>query len=615
MPGLSFVADFDGTLTEQRAQVQAALESVRHTPRIECELLLAEPCSLLARTSFREYPITSLENDRFRIVLEGQLCGRRGAQVECHLLLAAELLFSSSPSAADDLARWLLDSDGEFILFVQHKPTGAVAFLNDAQGLLPLYYCHTGRRVLVSREVQFITRLLDSPRLDRQGLAQFLLLRYPLGQRTFIEGLHRLPGGTMLRIDPREQRFDVRTILPLCLEPREQARASLRENAEELARLLVEACAARAPSDGRQAALSLSGGLDSRLVAAGMEKAGIEYETQSFRTPRGTYDDDVAKARELAALFRRKWREIPLEPPLGRHGLLSLKMQGGLVSLQMGYLLRFLEALDASLSPDALLFTGATGVNLRGYSPARTPRDRHDLLEILLDSGHAQFRVEEVAAVVSLSPQDVRDELLRHLADCPEQDLRQKYVHLIVHGRGVNWHYTGMDRQRHYFWLAHPLESLRFARYALHCPDEQKARIRLGRALIQRLSPDAARIPYTPYGSPMNSAMLTAKIAALDVYSRMPTAWRRVLKSAAQLARPRKPQPPSGQRQSLMQSCLAEQLRGPAGDRLSRDAVESLLPRCTSEQLGLLFTATSSVEFVTTGGSVLEKHLAEQLEA
>ena len=96
------------------------------------------------------------------------------------------------------IKNWLINTDGDFIIYAYNHDDNSILILNDVFGRLPLYYYSHKDEIIVSRYIKFIKNCKSKLNPDRMYLAQFLLLGYSLGTRTIIEQVHQLTSGSLL---------------------------------------------------------------------------------------------------------------------------------------------------------------------------------------------------------------------------------------------------------------------------------------------------------------------------------------------------------------------------------------------------------------------------------
>lgn len=267
MPGLSFICDLKGGLRRESRPILKTMESLKHDEQYERHEWLNDDCHYLGYTAYREYPIQSFDLGDVVIYLEGRCYGRNPTVDEKALYELRDLGFAVDRGAQGQLVDWLRKADGDFVAILFHKQTKDLFIVNDIFGRLPLYYWKAPHRLILTRELRFIADFMDLKRFDRMALAQHLLIGYPLGERTLLENVHRLPPATSIRIRKAQSRIDIDHLYRFNCEPKADSRRSVKDNAAELAVLFSRSCAARAAPDANTV-ISLSGVFDSRAVAA-----------------------------------------------------------------------------------------------------------------------------------------------------------------------------------------------------------------------------------------------------------------------------------------------------------------------------------------------------------
>lgn len=155
----------------------------------------------------------------------------------------------------------------------------------DKLGVRPLYWAHTGT-VLFLASAQWVLESIDSVPLepDWLGAAETACFGFPLADRTLYRAIKTLPSGSALIVNGKavetRQYFDWAS---LPLNPRQGT-----ELVRQVSDAFDAAVQVRLGSQKHVLAF-LSGGLDSRLIAARLRHAGAEVSTLNF-SPEGTQD-------------------------------------------------------------------------------------------------------------------------------------------------------------------------------------------------------------------------------------------------------------------------------------------------------------------------------------
>jgi hypothetical protein len=192
---------------------------------------------------------------------------------------------------ADELAdAWLTTGGGcrvhdGYHVGIAYDTTRGFAAGNDPLGLFPLYHATLpDGGVIVATTPQAFTCHPGSPwRIDRTGLAGILLAHGLLDDRPLLAGVKRVAAGHRLRMAINEalSEIEVFRFAGAAAPPGETfADAVVRIDAE-----LVTAIRRHRPLHD-DALLMLSGGLDSRLVAACLADEGVSVQAVSFGRPR-----------------------------------------------------------------------------------------------------------------------------------------------------------------------------------------------------------------------------------------------------------------------------------------------------------------------------------------
>ena len=597
---MSLFCDARARVADRASAISTALGSVLHDERYATRILWRDDVHFLGFTGYPEYPLASHRLGDFVVHVEGQLYGRSRPALEGRMGELADLM--TADGSDRELAAWLLDSDGDFVICLRHQITGAVRILTDVLGRLPLYYHRTPDTLVVSRELRFIAKVMRDLRFDRMAIAQHLLTGHPLGSRTLIDGVQRLAGATFIRISGDGREVRVTNLHRLDVERKTRAGRDARENAHELAALFVEACKVRAVPE-HPTVISMSGGFESRALAAGFHAAAIRFGCATFLDHTGHAAPDVPVAEKIAQLFASPWRLVRLDPPRRRDVLKLLRMKSGMNPLAMSFVLPFLETIRAQWGPALHLGTGQLGQtvtwNLAPPISLARPRDMADY--VIAQS--QKLPLDLVARLTMLSEAEIVSELEDLLHSYPERDLQQKLAHFALSERALKWHSEGEDRDRCYVWTTTPFAGTRHFFAAMSCPDDQKRHYGLFREFLLRLSPGAAAIEHAGIGTAITSARFRIDAKVLSLLAQRPDLGAGVTAARA---------PRDAYRgDSTVMQLLREQLASCPllFEYLAKPVLEDIVQRCTEhswDRMDLLFTITSVIEDLGCGRSVLE---------
>jgi asparagine synthase (glutamine-hydrolysing) len=566
--------------------------------------------SSLYATVYSTYPSRVVEDPVFMIHLEGYLYHIDETALDAELTRLARILFASDGQVAQPLEQWLLSADGDFLIVVRHKQTGEVAVVNDILGRLPAYYSiHRGRLVL-SRDLRLVAWLAQETTMDLMAIAQYLLLGFTLGARTWFEHVHTLQPATVVKARPDKLSWEVMPVHDFNLDGTEHAGKGHGENARQLAVRFREACRNRSRWCGGPV-VSLSGGLDSRAVAAGFWKEGIPFATATFLDHRYSNQLDFDIAREVALVLGVEWHGCRLSAPRGDDLTQLLALKHGLNNLRMSCLLPFFRSLRERFGTNILYLTGDGGGDTLGDStPYRNTPTLDSLIDYLIER-YQVFSVADVAALTRVDPDELKMELVRLLASYPEVSLAAKYKHFFCLEVALRMYHQGEDRNRHYFWSSTPFYAIDFFAYALNCSDASKRGYRLYRDFLAELHPDLHKIPYANW----NASVQSTRFKALYTIKNLTRAWPGVIRRLRRLTGRHDTVGPA----TNVLGCLTDQIdKCPDLEHfLDLRMLRRLLQNARAYdriQLWTLYTLTSVIDDWTNPRPVLANYLDREFE-
>ena len=225
---------------------------------------------------------------------------------------------------------------------------------------------------------------------------------------------------------------------------------NIEKNANDLVSLFSDACKNRADS-GNKNIISLSGGFDSRSVAACFHINKIPFSAVTFVEPNKNHSSDAEIAKQLAYVFDFDLKTYHLTPPQGKDLLTLIRIKNGLNFLRMSFILSFFDKIKEIHGSTINYFTGDGGDKLLpDIRPPKKLKDLEDLVSYII-SRNSIFSIRDVAAVTKIPETEIIDELRHHVSSYPENEVNQKYVHFLIYERAFKWLFEGEDRNRFYF--------------------------------------------------------------------------------------------------------------------------------------------------------------------
>lgn len=596
MPGLTIVRRADGDAAAIAADV-ARLERAHHFPDYRTVVRHRLAGLVVASTAHPAYPCAVWSFGATTVVLEGRIYASPHGALE--RTLAALAAYAAGPAAdRAALARLLAELDGDFVAAIVGPDAADAVVVNDRYGRLPFYWTAAAGRVVASRELSCLVDVAGCPDLRRDAVAQFLLLGYPLGRATLFPGIERLPPASVLSL--RDGGVDVLLVHDFGCKASPPPAA---DAAAFLADALVAACRTRAAD--ACCVLSLSGGVDSRMVAGALRRAGVPFAAASHRGADATTREDARIAGLVAARLGIPWTVVPVGAPTGADLARLLRLKSGANYLGMGRILPYLDALLARFGPAATLFTGDQGDRILGDVSPVAPLADDDALACYIARKEGILPLATVSGLTGVHADDVLAGIHARLRTYPETAAEQRYVHFLFYERAVRWLFEGEDRNRCWFWHVTPFYAPAVFETAMRLPDRMKAGHRLRARVLARLAPEVAWLanPGTrgALDAPATRLRLRAEHAAKAILLHtVGSRGERLLKRL--LRRPAGPGPDSAFVESLRrhQARPDAVFRAPACERLLPD-----LRHYPREQISVLLTVAAVRERLTGGPQTL----------
>jgi len=615
MPG-THLAIFTPSIAGSDGGPRRAIGSLLHLPDYRAETIAGANGIFLGYTCYPGYPIEVHRHGERILLIEGDIHDRPLSTAVSELTEITGALLDGDEDTSI-LYRWIHGVDGEFVITAIDPRTGRFLVFNDCLGRLPLYRFESEEMLVVSREIRFIGELAGWPAIDRGALAQTLLICFPLEEKTLYEGIRHIPPASILGGEVSVPGAPASTRLRLDrTEPRNLGTGiseghDTGELSEELARLFREAVTRRASGDGTNI-LSLSGGLDSRAVLAGLLATGSQFKSATYLDHCATASDDSRVSGILASALDLDWTLMRLSRPTGSDALKLLRMKSGANYLGMSYSLRYFSSIISEFSDNIVFFAGEGGDQvLPDISPARNFTSLRSLALFLIGENRI-MDLGTVSKITSMEEEEILSYVIAALESYPEEDLRLKYVHFLIFGRCLKWLSEGEDRNRCYFRTASPLLSSGFFDLAISCPWKSKSRYSLYRRFLGRLSEAASNIEISGWRSPPASALADIYLLGKDIYRRLPlrarTAVRKRLKKNFTSIGAYSADSPTHR-------CLMEQLDrcSALAEYLSVDEARENAGRLNKMGFDHLLTVTSAIEETATGKSTLENYSSDPL--
>ena len=457
-----------------------------------------------AEVGKENHPVDFWETRDTFIAFEGYAYGWLKHRTELEKLVL-QLVVSENPGAV--LKSNFGNLDAEFVLFFFHKPSGKSGVVNDVLGRFPLYSLPVEGGHIISRNAAFPGKMKNLS-LDRQGAAESLTFGFTLGDRTVYEDVKRLPGGSYISVVGKELNFHrYKTIDYDLLLDSERDPEKAASRATEL---FVTALENRAKFCDKSL-LALSGGLDSRAIAGGFDKLGMDYETITYRDAAGSATRDVEVAQLISKAHSKELDLIDLGLPEENDFLELFDFKKGQSMLDMAFMVPFLRALRKR-SENAAMFTGDGGDKVL---PSLLPDSRvFKGKKLMTYALRANRKFAEAAAeeVFGISKGSVKEAIEQLFDGYPEKTWEGKFRHFTMENRARNWLFEGEDRNRCFLPSFTPFYSLPLFELLMSVDEKEKKDFRFFHRFLENTDPKSAKIKNANWGFDIGKSEQIRKI-------------------------------------------------------------------------------------------------------
>jgi asparagine synthase (glutamine-hydrolysing) len=617
MPGLNFICKYNTDIESIRDSYDAALKATLLEDNYTVNTLFEENNFLLGSTVHPGYSIQTFERDSMLFCLEGAIHNLDDSQTKDQITSLSKAILKNLEDGKKKLAEWLCQTDGDFVVFAYNKKSDRFVVFNDVFSRLPIYLYANKSGVVLSRNYNFISGMIDNKEFDPMSIAQYMMLRFSLGDRTHLKNVFRLKPAEAVVVDAKTQIVDRHVVHVFNVEEKTHAHRSVKENAEAMVPLFLEACKGRVRHD-QKTILSLSGGLDSRAVAAALKRNGDDFTAMTTLDVNGVASVDVQMAEKVSAALKIDWRLLKLKPIRSRDMLRILRLKAGLVYLGKVHSNQLYDKIIEEYGSNVTFWGGLAGDRILHDIRPRGLQTMEDLVRYALGAD-VTVPIETASKITGVLKEDIIAELRKEFESYPEKDLAQKYVHFHIYGQVIKWLVESYDRPSCYFNTATPFLSPEFFSYVMACPDRQKDDLWLYTNFLYALNPEMSKLPRARncFLEPividhlrhsMGHLMRNLEVRLRRFPNPARFIYKKLKKAVAKPELTKKYQHPP-----QLIECMRAQIEScpHIAEVLDIDGLKEVLGNLDvqkPEGVANIFTLTSMIEYISTGKSSIEKY-------
>ncbi len=202
------------------------------------------------------------------------------------------------------------DINGNFSIVIWDKKKKSLHIMSDRLGLRPLYYAQYQGKTFFASEIKAI--LADpgfTKKHNKDAIIDFFSYEFIPNDQTLVEGIKVFPYASRLNINVSNDRLDFRKYWDFQFKqelPKEKNIKAYAWRLNEITRSAVD----RTMQGPYKIGLPLSGGFDSRVIAAMIDKKYYPLNTYTFGI-KGCIDDEIA--RKISRVMGAKHHSIEIQ--------------------------------------------------------------------------------------------------------------------------------------------------------------------------------------------------------------------------------------------------------------------------------------------------------------
>ncbi len=398
-----------------------------------------------------------------------------------------------NPNKIEASLTYLRNLDGEFIIYLFDKLTGKMIVVNDFLGRLPVYYSQSEQFIL-GRDIRLIQFLTEKLEFNEHGIYEYMRLGYPLGERTLFANLYRLAPSSIIELD---KGISVQS-QAISLEEWQEAGRGITNPEEVLYDLFRQAVRIRLEAFEKPV-LSLSGGLDSRIIMGEIEKEDQVVDYESFLYKNAIIESDVAVVKKLCSLYDTQFGLTELQEWSPGYFDELINVKYGMNYLGMAFIIPFLKSMAQNYD---VMLTGDGGDKTLAYLFPEKYLFQKDLASQILQRNEVTS-VRVCRQIFNFDMAVSEKEMRAHLNGYGYTNRDLNYKHFLIFERSKNWLFEGEDRNRQYLWSTSPFYHPGFFQMVHSMDERKKKNFKLYRSFTQLIYPELNKITNANWGFPV----------------------------------------------------------------------------------------------------------------
>lgn len=384
--------------------------------------------------------------------------------------------------------------NGSFVCVICDLRANKIIIVNDRYGLRPLYYAINNGKLLFASEVKAILEDKNFKKeLNDETVADFFAFGEILGTKTFFKGIEVLPPASIAVWDGE---FAISQYWDFKYNP--DYTLSKEDIVDQLLKSFKKAVGIRLKDNYRYGS-SLSGGLDSRLIVAAVDKNMGHNITTFSHGPLNCSDVKIGERVSSKAGMKNKAVELTPENII-ENAEDMIYLTDGMGYIGFGHNLteynvinKYIDVVFGGFMLDLLLGGSYLNKSILNIKSEEEFFDTTYNIRLFSDEELSKLFVDSYYKVIQNLPQI---SLQKSLSRVDEKHLGNKYDHYFIQNHVMRFTLMAQVIIRNFMEDALPTVDNNFVDVILKIPPELRINHRIHRELLKRISPELAKITY-----------------------------------------------------------------------------------------------------------------------
>lgn len=458
-----------------------------------------------------EFISNLIEDDRFILGFTGQVYDQEALHSRVsdngtepmdllHLLLKIYRKFG---------AEGLCGLNGLYVAAVWNKKEKRLQIINDRYGFKKMYYWHGRDKFVFASEYKTICWFPDFPKkIDEFAFANLMSYGYVLEDRTLFEDIKLLPPASILTV--QSNNLTINKYWDYSFYEEGDPRLSEDEYIDAFAEKLTRAVEKRVKGLDRLA-LSLSGGLDSRTMAAVLYRLNKSDCVKAFSFGPG-HCYDVRFGKKIAQKLGFQFESTEIQPDfIQKHAREFQYLSEGMRSCDWAWQIHYqkraflkdnMHTVLGGFLGDAICAPRASWTRLINVHDDETAIDR--AYKIHIDSFNEVEMARYLNPEIYKKVKNYNFEVLRETyLNAPTTNILNKARYANLHQRQRRSTYGFVDYSEFHVNRISPFIDSEFVDFLLHVPPELKVKQSLYKKMLIKHFPEVVKIGHSETGIPI----------------------------------------------------------------------------------------------------------------